>query len=322
MSDAHNHSHAAGSTRALALTLALTATFMVVEAAGGWLTGSLALIADAGHMLTDVAALSLSLVAIRIAARPATHERTFGYKRLEVLAAAINGLALVAISAVIVREAAGRWNEPEEIHGGPMLAVAFAGLVVNIIGMRLLSAGGAHQDNLNTRGAYLHVLGDLLGSVGAIAAALIILATGWTRADPLISLLISVLIVVSAWRLLRDSVDVLLEAAPRGIDVGRMEGELAALPGVRCVHDVHVWTVTSGFVAMSGHVTIEDDADPTRVMVAAHDLVRQRYGIGHATLQVETPEMEAALPDSHLPGDVPCLSGHVRAGMAAEAHPH
>ena len=319
MGTGHDHAAPGGANRrALWLALAVTGTFLLVEAAGGWLTGSLALLADAGHMLTDVAAIALSLFAITIAARPATHARTYGFKRVEILAAAVNGVALVLIAVYIAWEALQRLDDPAAVKGGPMLAVAVGGLLCNVVAMRLLAP--AREANLNMRGAFLHVLGDLLGSAGAIAAALIILATGWTRADPLISLLIAGLIVFSAWRLIRESLDVLLEATPAGLDVGSMELTLTAIPGVRCVHDVHVWTVTSGFVAMSGHIEIDDQADYSRVMIDAHEVVRERYGIAHCTLQLETPDLEARLPDQHLPGDQPCLSGHVQAEMVA--HPH
>ncbi|MGH2584070.1 MAG: cation diffusion facilitator family transporter [Dehalococcoidia bacterium] len=317
----HNHAiehRTSGNRRALMLALAITATFLVVEAIGGWLTGSLALIADAGHMLTDVAALALSLFAMYMASRPATHARTYGYQRMEILAAAVNGVALVAISAFIIWEAIGRFEEPEAVKSGPMLLVATAGLVANLVSMRLLARG--RGESLNVRGAYLHVLGDLLGSIGAIAAALVILTTGWTQADPLISVVISVLIVISAWRLLRESVDVLMESTPPGVDVGEIETGLTSIPGVQCVHDMHVWTVTSGFVALSGHLSIFDPSDYNQVMVAAQNLLRERFGIDHATLQLETPDLEALLPDSHLPGAQPCLPGHVQPEMAT--HPH
>lgn len=317
------HDHGAsgfgnGNQRALTLALAITAGFLVVEAVGGWLTGSLALVADAGHMLTDVAALALSLVALRLSSRPATHARTFGFKRIEVLAAAVNGMALVGISIYIAWEAISRLDHPEEVDSGPMLIVAVAGLLCNLVAMRLLSQG--RGESLNVRGAYLHVMGDLLGSLGAIGAGLVILFTGWTRADALISLGITALIVYSAWRLLRESVDVLLESTPAGLDVGQMEAAITAIPGVQCVHDMHVWTVTSGFPALSAHVSILDAKDYSPVLVSAQELLRDRFGIWHATLQLETPELEALLPDSHLPDDQPCLPGHVRAEMAT--HPH
>jgi cobalt-zinc-cadmium efflux system protein len=303
--------------RRLTLALLLTASFLAVEAVAGWLTGSLALLADAGHMLTDVAALALSLVALRLAARPATHSRTFGYRRVEVLAAAVNGLALVLIAGSIVWEAVKRLDDPASVSGLPMLLVAAGGLGVNLLAMRLL---GGQQHSLNLRGAYLHVLSDLLGSLGAIIAALVILGTGWERADPVISLLTALLIVVSAWRLLRESVDVLLESTPTGLDVGVLEGALTEIDGVQCVHDAHVWTVTSGFAAMSAHLSIADAAAYDDVMVEAQRLLRERFGIDHATLQLETPALEALLPESHLPGDQPCLPGHVQAKTAA--HPH
>lgn len=305
------------SARALRLTLVITAALLVAEAAGGLFTHSLALLADAGHMLTDVAALALSLFAIAMAARPATHARTYGYKRIEVLAAAVNGVTLVAIAAFIAFEAVRRFGHPPEVRALPMLFVAAGGLLVNVFGLRLL---GDHNDNLNMRGAYLHVLGDLFGSLGTVAAALLILAFGWTRADPLLSLGIAVLIVVSAWRLLRESVDVLLEATPPGLDVGEIEAAMTRIPGVQCVHDLHVWTVTSGFRALSAHISCAGASDYEPVLVAAHALVRERFAITHATLQMETPALEALLPESHLPGEQPCLSGHVRAGMPA--HPH
>jgi cobalt-zinc-cadmium efflux system protein len=315
----HDHAASVGSNRrALRLALAVTGSFLLFEAAGGWLTGSLALVADAGHMLTDVAAIALSLFAITIAARPATHARTYGFKRVEILAAAVNGVALIVIAVYIAWEAIQRLDDPAEVKSVPMLAVAIGGLLCNLVAMRLLAPG--REANLNMRGAFVHVLGDLLGSVGAIVAALIILATGWTRADPLISLAIAGLIVFSAGRLIRESLDVLLEATPAGLDVGAMEAALTTIRGVRCVHDIHVWTVTSGFVAMSGHIEIEDQADYAPVMIAAHAIVRERYGIAHCTLQLETPDLEARLPDQHLPGDQPCLPGHVQAEMVA--HPH
>jgi cobalt-zinc-cadmium efflux system protein len=317
-----DHDHPApasgGNRRALLLALVITAAFLVVEAIGGWLTGSLALVADAGHMLTDAAALALSLFAITMAARPATHTRTFGYKRIEVLAAAVNGMALVLIAAYVAWEAVARLDEPSDVRSGPMLAVAVAGLLCNLFAMRLLSHG--HRDSLNVRGAYLHVLGDLLGSLGAIAAAIVIMVTGWTRVDPLISLGIAVLIVASAWRLIRESVDVLMESTPPGLDVGELESALTLIPGVQCVHDVHVWTVTSGFLAMSGHISVTDPSRYGDVLVAAQDMLRDRFGVDHATIQVETPDIESQLPDSHLPGSQPCLPGHVQAEMAT--HPH
>jgi len=264
--------------------LVVTALFMVAEVAGGWVSGSLTLLADAGHMLTDVAALGLSLFAMRLAGRPPDPERTFGWVRLEILAALINGAALLAISAWIVVEAWGRLKSPVSVDAPILLWIGVLGFAVNVASSLLLHS---HADeNLNMRGAYLHVIGDLLGSVGAVAGGLIIMFTGFTPADPIISVLIAVLILVSAWRLVREATEVLLEAAPPHIDVTEVIGELRAIDSLDDVHDVHVWTLTSGFIALSGHGVIDDPSDHTRVL----DEVRERmskFGIDHVTFQLE-----------------------------------
>lgn len=308
-----------GHQRTLTLALALTGGFLLVEALGAWFTGSLALLADAGHMLTDVGALALSVFAARMATRPATHARTYGYRRVEVLAAAANGATLVLIAGLVAWHAFGRFADPVEVEGLGLAVVALAGLAVNLVVMRMLEHG--RHGNLNMRGAYLHVLGDLLGSVGAVLAGAVILLTGWTQADAIAALVTSALIVVGALRLLRESIDVLLEATPRGLDVGEVEQAITAIPGVQCVHDVHIWTVGSGFPAMSGHVSIHEGADYRRVLVAAQQVVHDRFGIAHATLQLETPEIEAMLPVQHMEPNPACLDGHVRA-EAEHAHPH
>ena len=271
----------------LAWVFGLTALFMVVEAVGGWLSGSLALLADAGHMLTDVGALGLTLVTAWIARRPASLTKTYGYVRWEILAALVNGAVLFGIAALIVAEAVARIREPAPIQGGLFLAVALAGLVVNGVSLALLH--GHHHDHLNTRGAYLHVLGDLLGSVGAVAAAGIVLATGWTLADPIISVVLSLLILVGGWRLVRDSVDVLLEAVPGHIALADVEARMRRVPGVTAVHDLHVWTVTSGIVAMSGHALVPDLARHPAVLDGLRAAVAE-LGIGHVTIQLETCE--------------------------------
>jgi cobalt-zinc-cadmium efflux system protein len=276
-------------SRRLRWVLALTALFMLVEVVGGWLSGALALVADAGHMLTDVGAIGLALASARMALRPADGQRTYGYLRLEILAALVNGAVLLALSAWIVVEAVRRLGRPEPIQGGLFAAIAAIGLVVNLVSLRLLH-GHAHAD-LNTRGAYLHVLGDLLGSVGALVAAGIVLLTGWTLADPIVSIVLAGLILVSAWRLLRESVDVLLEAAPAHIDMAEVARRLGAVTGVRSAHDLHVWTLTSGVVAMSGHVVVPELADHPRVL----DAVRREMaglGIGHVTVQVELAQRD------------------------------
>jgi len=271
------------STR-LTWVLAITAVFMVAEAVGGVLSGSLALLADAGHMLTDVAALGLSVFAIRLSRRPPSTKRTFGYVRLEILAALVNGAALVVIAGLILSEAWERFSVPVVVDGGLMLGVATAGLVVNLVGARLLH-DHAH-DNLNVRGAYLHVLGDILGSVGAIAAGVVILSTGWTPIDPIVSMAIALLILWGAWGLVREAADILLESVPAHLDMDAILGDLCAIDGLDEVHDVHVWTLTSGFVALSAHGVIDDPLQHTRIL----DEVRERmgsHGIAHVTFQIE-----------------------------------
>lgn len=300
--------HAAPPMGRLAWVFGLTALFMVVEAVGGWLSGSLALLADAGHMLTDVGALGLTLVTAWIARRPASLTKTYGYVRWEILAALVNGAVLFGIAALIVAEAADRIREPAPIQGGLFLAVALAGLVVNGVSLALLH--GQHHDHLNTRGAYLHVLGDLLGSVGAVAAAGIVLATGWTLADPIISVALSLLILVGGWRLVRESVDVLLEAVPGHIALDDVEARMRRVPGVTAVHDLHVWTVTSGMVAMSGHALVPDLARHPAVLDGLRAAVAE-LGIGHVTIQLETCE-GCLEPDPESP--------QVPAGHAGHRH--
>jgi cobalt-zinc-cadmium efflux system protein len=284
--DHHHHEHyrELGRKRLL-IVLAMTATFMVVEFVGGYLANSLALMADAGHMLSDVAALALSSFALWFARRPATPAKTYGYMRMEILAALVNGATLIIISLLIMWHAWDRFREPQEIQGTLMLVVASGGLLVNVIAAFLLHASSGH--NLNVRGAYLHVLGDLLGSVGAIAAAIVILTTGWTLADPIISVFVAILIIVGALRLLRESVDVLLEAVPRHIDLSAVHDAIRRIPGVDEVHDLHVWTLTSGYLAMSGHVLIRDPARHQDTIREVHDLMHTQFGIGHVTIQID-----------------------------------
>jgi cobalt-zinc-cadmium efflux system protein len=269
----------------LRVVFVLTLGFMVVEAAGGWLSGSLALLADAGHMLTDVGALGLTLITAWIARRPADATKTYGYVRWEILAALVNGAVLFGIAAMVVMEAVQRLSRPEPIRGGLFLAVATAGLVVNGISLWLLHEGQHHHHN--TRGAYLHILGDLLGSVGAVAAAVVILATGWMPADPIISILLSLLILGGAWRLMRESTDILLEAVPAHINLPSVEGRMRAVPGVDTVHDLHIWTVTSGMVAMSGHVVVPDLAAHPDVLDGLRSALGE-LGIRHVTIQLES----------------------------------
>jgi cobalt-zinc-cadmium efflux system protein len=276
--------HRVAERRRLSWVLGMTATFMVAEVAGGLIAGSLALLADAGHMLTDAGALAFSLLAMRMAQRPPDTAKTFGWVRLEILAALVNGATLLVVAGFIVVEAWQRLRDPVPVDAPVMLAVAVVGLGVNVAGALLLHA---HADeNLNVRGAYLHVLGDLLGSVGAITAGLIVLFTGWTPADPAISVLIAGLILFSAWRLVKDAAEVLLEAAPAHIDVGALVEELRSVEGLDDVHDVHVWTLTSGFVAMAGHGILDDPTQHTRILAEIQDRVKA-HGIEHVTFQLE-----------------------------------
>jgi len=272
------------SRRRLGLALGITAAVMVAEAVGGWLAGSLALLADAGHMLADAAALGLALFAARVAQRPATAERSFGLLRFEILAALLNGAVLIVISVGIGVEAWRRLQAPPPVNGGLLLGVASVGLLANVAAVAILHHG--HQHSLNQKGAYLHVLGDLLGSIGALAAGVIVLISGWTLADPLISLLIGVLVLVSAWRLVKESTDVLLEATPPHIALADVHDRIASVPGVDSVHDLHLWTVTSGVVAMSGHLVVRNPTDNQPVLEEVQGRMRA-LGINHVTVQME-----------------------------------
>ncbi len=271
----------------LRLVLVLTTVFLVVEAVGGWLSGSLALLADAGHMLTDVGALALSLLTAWVAQRPANDSKTYGYLRWEILAALLNGAALFGIAGWIVVEAIQRLQTPTPIHTGLFLAVAAAGLVVNLVSLATLH--GVREGSLNVRGAYLHVLGDALGSVGALLAAGIIALTGWTPADPLVSILLSLLILVGAWRLVRDSTDILLEAVPRHVSIPEVQRRMLGVEGVSAVHDLHVWTVTTGMVAMSGHAIVPNLVSHPGVLEEIRAEMG-RLGIGHVTIQLEVED--------------------------------
>jgi len=270
--------------RRLTLALVITAVVMLVELIGGWFAGSLALLADAAHMLADVAALGLALIAAWIAQRPATPERSFGFMRLEIFAALVNGAVLFAIAIGIGVEAWQRLRVPQLVNGPLLIAVAAVGFIANLAATVVLHRG--HEHSLNQRGAYLHVLGDLLGSVGALIAGVIVLASGWVVADPIISVLIGGLVLVSAWRLVKESTDVLLEAAPRHIALSDVHERIASVPGVESVHDLHLWTVTSGVVAMSGHLVVKNPTDNQPVLEAVQDRMRA-LGIQHVTVQVE-----------------------------------
>ncbi|MCU0306696.1 MAG: cation diffusion facilitator family transporter [Thermoleophilia bacterium] len=286
----HDHRHDAGGAgsgvrRPLAIALALVSGFAVVELVGGLAGGSLALLADAGHMLGDALALALALGAVTIARRPSTPRHSFGLRRAEILAALVNGVTLVALAIWILVEAAGRLADPPPVAGATTLVIAIAGLGVNLAAGRILMRG--ERTSLNLRAALLHVGADALGSVGVIVAAVLIMTTGWLYADPLVGILIGVLILLSSWRVLKESVDVLLEAAPEGLDADAVGRRMAAHPGVVEVHDLHVWTITSGFPALAAHVTVARDADCHAVRRGLGAMLAGELGIGHTTLQVE-----------------------------------
>ena len=278
----------------LRIVFSLTAGYMVAESLGGVLTGSLALLADAGHMLTDAVALGLALFAIRYAERAATPAKTYGYLRTEILAALVNAVALLLISFFILYEAWQRFRQPPEVLAGPMLIVASLGLILNFVSMRMLTA--AAGESLNAKGAYLEVLSDMLGSVGVIVASAIMLSTGWYLADPIIGAGIGLFIVPRTWTLLKDATHILMEGVPERIDVPALESAMHAVGGVLAVHDLHVWTLTSGWDSLSAHVTIEDGTQQGRILTDLQKLLKQTFQIKHATLQLE--EKGAAPPES------------------------
>lgn len=274
----------------------MTATLLIVEVVGGIVSNSIALLADAGHMLTDVAALALSLFVAWFSHQPVTARKSFGYLRWEILAAFLNGSALLLISAAIIFESIMRLRAPEPISGGLMLWVAAAGLIVNVISAMVLHRGS--QDNMNVRGAYLHVLGDLLGSVGTVGAALVIRYTGWLQADPIASFLTTALIMRGAWTLVKESVDILLEGVPKHIDISDVRTQLEAIPGVESVHDLHVWSVTPRMVAMSAHAIVRDASTQQHVLEHVHDAMGL-FGITHITVQIEQAEMGVREANAH-----------------------
>ncbi len=286
-SHGHSHSHGSGSSRTRLLwTLGLIVLYMVAEAVGGWLTHSLALLADAGHMLSDAAALGLSVFAMSMARRPRTAKRTYGYHRLEILAALANGATLVAISVLVILEAIQRFGHPEPVDARGMIGIAAGGLVVNLLSLWILHEG--KDANLNMRGAWLHVATDALGTVQAIVAGALIWGFGWQWADPVASVLISLLVVYSAWSLLKEATGVLMEGAPAHIDVEEVHGALVQLPGVIEVHDLHVWTITSGMESISAHVVVEDRRFDCEVLGEIRSTLHERFGIHHITVQMET----------------------------------
>lgn len=299
MAHTHSHAHASGDDNAkrLLLAFAITATFMVIEVIGGVISGSLALLADAGHMLTDAAALLFALLAVQFAHRPPNARHTFGWLRLTTLAAFVNAIALVVITLLIVWEAVQRFRDPQPIAGGTMMLIAIAGLVANILAFWILHRGSSEK-NLNVRAAALHVLGDLLGSVGAILAALIIMGTGWTPIDPILSVLVSCLVLRSAWRLLKESVNELLEGAPTSLNIGELKRNLCrSIPEVRNVHHVHVWLVGEKPI-MTMHVQVIHAHDHDALLKRIQHFLMHHYEIAHSTIQMEYQRCN--VPDCHL----------------------
>ena len=274
--------------RALAITLAITAMYCLVELVGGILTNSLALLSDAGHMFADVGALAISLFAARLSRLQPTASKTFGYHRVEILAAFVNGLALWLVVGLIFREAYQRFHQPPVVHSVGMITIAAAGLAVNLFGLQILRHSQA--TNLNVRAAFVHVLGDALGSIGALVAGVMMLIWGWYIADPLVSVGIGLLILYSSWGIVRESVDILMQGTPREMRLQDIEQCLLAIAGVREVHDLHVWTLTSGRYLLSVHLVVSPGDAMRAVIDTAQTQLRERFGIGHSTVQVDTGE--------------------------------
>jgi|SRR5262245_6458013 len=275
------------SQRLILSVLVLTFACMIAEAAGGYFSNSLALLSDAGHMLTDVAALALSLFAVRFASRPATPRKTYGFYRLEILAALANGVTLIVLSLLICYEAYHRFLQPEAVKGSTLLLISTLGLIVNLVSAYLLSK--AHLGSLNVRGALLHVLGDLLGSFAAIAAGVLIIWRGWIWADPLFSVIISFLIIFSSWRLVADAVNILLEATPSHINAAAVEQAIRKVDGVQDVHDLHIWTITSDRHALTAHVVVNDARNSYRVLRELREMLAEQFALTHSTIQIEDP---------------------------------
>jgi cobalt-zinc-cadmium efflux system protein len=287
----HHHHHREGSKKALLAVLVLTSAYLVAEVLGGLLTNSLALLADAGHMFTDAAALALSFGAMWLASHPPTPERSFGYYRMEIVAALVNGASLFVVAGAIFWEALKRLGTPPEVDSVPMLLIAAGGLVINLIGAYILSRSA--KDNLNVKGALAHVIGDALGSVAAIVAGLLMWQFGWCLADPIVSALVGLLILKSAWGLVTMSVDILIQATPLHIDPARVTDLILDEPGVLSTHDLHIWTVTSGMFSLTCHVVVDDVQASQKVLCSLKDRLHEEFHIDHATIQIETPDQEA-----------------------------
>ncbi|EOG8709252.1 TPA: cation diffusion facilitator family transporter [Bacillus cereus] len=285
MGHSHNHGNS-NNKKALLLAFLLTTSFMIAEVIGGFVTNSLALLSDAGHMLSDAVSLALSLLAFKLGEKTATAAKTYGYKRIEMLAALCNGVVLIVISVYIFIEAIRRFKEPVEIASNGMLIIAVLGMLINILSAWILMRGGDVKGNLNLRSAFLHVLGDLLGSVGAIIAALLIKFFGWTAADAIASILVSILVIISGWRVTRDTVHILMEGAPQHINVEEVKSTLLNIPVVKEVHDLHIWSVTSDFQVLTCHLIIKGN-ETQSVLKEATDVLKEKFHVEHVTIQVE-----------------------------------
>lgn len=282
----HSHSHGAGAnSKMLAIALGLTTTFLIAELIGSFVFNSLALLSDAAHMFTDSAALAIALAAVKIGQRPADDARTFGYRRFEILAAAFNALLLFAVAGYVLWEGIQRFFEPAEVQSTGMLAVAAIGLIINIIAMRLLSAG--KDKSLNVKGAYLEVWADMLGSLGVIVGAVVIMLTGWQWVDPLVAIGIGLWVLPRTWILLKDTTQILLEGVPRGIELTKLRAAITETPGVAGVHDLHVWSLSSEDHSLSTHVELADGADFETVRTTLAQMLHDQFEIQHATIQVE-----------------------------------
>ena len=291
MGAGHDHSHGSSNERGLRTALALTGGFLVAEVIGAFVTNSLALLSDAAHMVTDVAALVIALIALQLTKRPADSKRTFGYYRFEILAAVVNAVLLFLAAVYILVEAYRRFQSPPEIATSGMLIVAVIGLLVNLISMRVLRGGA--ESSLNMKGAYLEVWSDALGSLGVIGAALLIRFTGWWQADPVVAVLIGLWVLPRTWTLLSESINVLLEGVPQGLALDEIHNALLCIPGIQDVHDLHVWSITTGKNTITAHVTLnEPGEDEQRILSQARALIQSRFGITHSTIQIETTRCE------------------------------
>lgn len=287
--DHGGHHHHTNNKKALLLSFVIITVYMVVEVIGGILTNSLALLSDAGHMLSDSAALGLSFLALTFGAKGSSNSKTFGYQRFEILAAFINGITLIVISLYIFWEAYQRFLNPPEVISSGMLVISIIGLLVNIIAAYILMRGDK-DDNLNVRSAFLHVIGDMLGSVGAIIAALLIMFLGWSLADPIASVIVAVLIIISGFRVTRDSFHILMEGVPGNLKIEEIRNALLKLDGVKDVHDLHVWSITSNFQALSCHLVVEEEKDNQEILKKANQLLHDAFHLEHTTIQIDVEE--------------------------------